>query len=122
MLYLVNGRPGWEAVSFLTADTAQVLPLVNVSIVAGIVLNLARIAYDAQWFVSLGDVVSTGIGAAALLRFWRIFPFQFGTSAVDWSLIVRVGLVFALVASAIGIVAGLVSTARAIAVTAAGAD
>jgi len=115
LLYLVNGWPGWEALPFLTADTVQVLPLINLSIGAGMVINLARIVYDSQWFVAFGDVVSTGIGATALLRMWRVFPFQFGTSTIDWSLIVRVTLVFALVASAIGIFAGLVSMVRAIA-------
>ena len=115
LLYLVNGHPGWEALPFLTADTIQVLTLINLSIGAGIVINLARIAHDPQWFVAFGDVVSTGVGATALLRIWRVFPFQFATSTVDWALIVRVALILALVASAIGIVAGLVSMARGIA-------
>jgi hypothetical protein len=115
LLYLVNRHPGWEALPFLTSDTTQVLTLINLSIGAGIVINLARIAYDPQWFVALGDVVSTGVGATALLRIWRVFPFQFATGTVDWALIVRVGLIFSLVASAIGIVAGLVSMARGIA-------
>jgi hypothetical protein len=117
LLVLVNGSPGWEALPFLTAGTAQVLTLVNVSIAAGIVINLARIAYDPRWFVAFGDVISTGIGAAALLRIWQVFPFQFGTGTVDWALIVRVVLVVALAGSAIGIVAGLVSMVRAIAGT-----
>lgn len=118
LLYLVNDWPGWAALPFLTADTALVVPLINLSIGVGIVINLARIAYDPQWFVAFGDVVTTGIGLAALLRIWRVFPFEFASGTVDWSLIVRVVLVFAIVGSVIGIVAGLVSMVRDIAVRA----
>jgi hypothetical protein len=35
MLYLVNGRPGWDAVPFLTGDTTRVLVLVNPSRLPG---------------------------------------------------------------------------------------
>ncbi|MCA2219291.1 hypothetical protein [Jidongwangia harbinensis] len=114
LLYLVNGRPGWTAVPFLTSDMARVLTIINVSIVAGVTVNLVRIAYDPRWSVALGDVVATMIGAVALLRIWQVFPFQFDAGAVDWPLIVRVVLAFALVGSAFGIVAGLVSMVRAV--------
>lgn len=118
LFFLVNGSPGWAAVPFLTADTARVLHVVNLSIVAGIVINLARVAYDPRWFVAFGDVVGTGIGATALLRIWNVFPFEFAAGSADWAHIVRVVLIFALVGSAIGIMAGLVSMARAIAMEA----
>src|SRR5215212_606497 len=73
MLYLLNGAPGWEAVPFLTGDTPRVLVLVNLSMAAGVVVNSARMLYDPRWFVALGDIVSTGIGMAALVRIWQVF-------------------------------------------------
>ena len=114
LLYLVNGRPGWAALSFLTPDMARVLTLINLSIGIGVVINLARIAFDPRWFVALGDVVSTGIGVVALIRIWQVFPFRFGAGSIDWALVVRVVLIVAIVGSIIGIVAGLVSMLRAI--------
>jgi hypothetical protein len=114
--YLVNSRPGWEALPFLGADTVHVLAMVNTSIIAGIVVNLARIAYDPRWFVVLGNVISTGIGAVALLRIWQVFPFSFAVGTVDWALIARVVLAFGFVGSAFGIVAGLVAMVRALSV------
>jgi hypothetical protein len=46
-LYLVNVWPGWQAVSFLTEETRQVLGLVNLSLAAGLVANLIYLAQDA---------------------------------------------------------------------------
>jgi hypothetical protein len=46
LVYLVNVWPGWQAVRFLTADTRQLLGLVNLSLVAGLVVNLVYIIAD----------------------------------------------------------------------------
>jgi hypothetical protein len=35
LLVILNGRPGWQAIPFLTNDTGQVLGLVNLSLAAG---------------------------------------------------------------------------------------
>jgi len=35
LLIVLNGSPGWQAIPFLTSDTAQVLWLVNLSLAAG---------------------------------------------------------------------------------------
>lgn len=56
-LLLINVWPGWEALPFLTADTADVLWLVNVTLLAGIVANLVYLGYDPPWFAALGNVV-----------------------------------------------------------------
>ncbi|GAA0808136.1 hypothetical protein [Spirilliplanes yamanashiensis] len=105
LLYLLNGAPGWEAVPFLTGDTTRVLLLVNLSMAAAVATNMARVLYDPRWFVALGDIVSTGIGVAALVRIWQVFPFDFSAYAVGWALVTRVVLGFALAGSIIGIVA-----------------
>jgi hypothetical protein len=40
LLIILNGRPGWQAIPFLTSDTGQVLWLVNLSLAAGIAANV----------------------------------------------------------------------------------
>jgi hypothetical protein len=112
LLYAVNVWPGWEEVPFLTGDFSRVVGLVNASIVVSLLANVVYLARDPRWLRSLGDVATTAVGLVALLRLWRVFPFDFGDSSFDWSLAVHILLGVAIVGSAIGIVVGLVSFVR----------
>jgi hypothetical protein len=53
--------------------------LVNLTLVVSAVVNLAYVGYDAPWAVALGAIVTTGLGLAALIRIWQVFPFDFTT-------------------------------------------
>jgi hypothetical protein len=112
LLYVVNVWPGWQAASFLTDNTRQVLGLVNLSLAAGLVINVVYLAHDAPRLKLPGDLVTTGIGLAVLVRLWQVFPFDFGGWSVDWSFLVRSLLVVAIVGSAIGILVQFVSLVR----------
>jgi hypothetical protein len=112
MLYLVNVQPGWEAVPFLTDAVPRVLPLVNASIVAGLVVNLVYLAYDAASVRSLGDLTTGVVGLAALVSVWRTFPFAFSDSSFDWALLVRLVLALAIGGTVLGTVVVLASLAR----------
>ena len=70
----INIWPGWESLSFLTADTTKVLWLVNASLIAGVVADLVYARYDPPWLVALGGVVTTAIALAALIRIMQVFP------------------------------------------------
>lgn len=111
ILVVVNRWPGWEAVPFLTDDTEQVLGIVNASVVAGVVANLAFLVADPPWFKAVGDIVTTAVGLVAAVRLWQVFPFDFGAGSA-WDTVARVLLVIAIVGSVIGI---LVTTGRLIA-------
>jgi hypothetical protein len=89
LLFLLNIKPGWQAASFLTDDTPQVLILLNVSLLAGMVANLVYIVADGRLVKTLGDLTTTAIGLAVLIRVWYVFPFDFTAYAVNWGLIVR---------------------------------
>jgi hypothetical protein len=115
LLYVVNVWPGWQAVSLLTEDTRQVLGLVNLSLAVSLAANLAYLVHDAPWLKAPGDLVTTGIGLAVLVRVWQVFPFDFGGWSDNWSLLVRVLLVVAIVGSAIGILFQFVSLVRQLA-------
>ncbi|PRX44300.1 hypothetical protein B0I33_112178 [Prauserella shujinwangii] len=113
LLYAAHAWPGWAAVPFLTERTDEVLGLVTATLVAGIAANVAYLVRDPRWLRSLGDIVTTSIGLAALVRIWAVFPFDFGDPDVGWALVARVVLGFAVVGSAIGIAVSLVCLVRA---------
>jgi len=46
----------------------------NLLLAAGIAANVVYLAYDPPWVRSLGDLVTTGIGLAAAIRIWHVFP------------------------------------------------
>jgi hypothetical protein len=64
---------------------------------------------DPPWVRSLGDLVTTGIGLAAAIRIWQVFPFDLSSG---WSAAVRVLLVVAIAGSCIALVVQVVSLAR----------
>jgi hypothetical protein len=112
LLYLVNVRPGWQAVPFLTEDTGRVLVLFNLSVIAGLVANAVYLAHDPPWLTSVGGVITTSVGFAALVRLWQVFPFAFDDASFDWPLLVRFVLVIGLVGSVVGVIVQLVSLTR----------
>ncbi len=109
LLFVLNGWPGWQAIPFLTSDTSQVLWLVNLSLAAGMAANAVYVAHDPPWLKSLGDLATTGIGLAAVIRVWQVFPFALSPG---WSTAVRVLLVVTVAGSCIALVAQIGSLAR----------
>ena len=90
ILYAVNVWPGWQALPFLTDDVSLVLELVNASILVNVAANMVYVVADPHWLKALGDVLTTGVGLAALLQIWRVFPFDFSGNSFDWALVVRI--------------------------------
>ena len=113
LLYLVNVSPGWQALPFLTDGFAEVLPLVNVSLVAGLLVNAVQLVVDPRWLVASGQAVLAAIALAVSVELLRVFPFDFSTYSFDWELLTRVVLWVAVLGSAIGVVASLVQIGRA---------
>jgi hypothetical protein len=103
MLYLVNVRPGWDAVPFLTDETVEVLYLVNLSLVVGVAVNVLYLGYDGRWFVALGGLATTGVGVVVLVRMWQVFPFAFPADS-NWALVARVLLMLAMAGSVIALI------------------
>jgi hypothetical protein len=111
LLLLTNTWPGWEAVSVLTSDTPRVLGLVNASLIAGLAANLVYLVRDPPWLRALGDLVTTSIGLAALVRIWQVFPIE-----VDggWRLVARLLLALGVFGSVVGIISALVRWTRCV--------
>lgn len=112
VLYAANRWPGWEALPFLTDETPQVIGIVNVSLIAGIVLNVLYFVWDPPRLKALGDIVTMSIGIVVLARIWQVFPFDFGDATFPWDTVLRVLLVLGIVGSGIGILVALVTLVR----------
>ncbi len=111
LAFLINAEPGWSALGFLTADTRQAVGLVNLSLVAGIAANVVYLVRDTPRVKALGDLITTGIGLAATVRIWQVFPFDFAGYTWDWARLVRIALVIAVIGAAIGLVIQVVRAA-----------
>lgn len=104
MLYVANRLLEWEWPSFLTQDFDQVLPIVQASLIAGVVINLAYVGFDAPWFKSVGQIVISAIGLAVAVRMFTVFPFDFSRYDFAWDTVARAVIVVALIGSALAIV------------------
>lgn len=109
LLYLINVAPGWRAVPFLTGSTTQVLGLVNVSLAVSLVFNTWYAVADPRRGKRFGDLVTTVVGLAALIRIWQVFPFDFTGDAAGWAVPARVLLVIVIVGTAIAALVTFVS-------------
>ena len=87
--FVINVWPGWQQVPFLTEETSLVLWLVNISLIAGVVVNVVFAAYDSPWVKSLGDLITTSIGLVVLVRVWQVFPFDFSGYSANWAVLAR---------------------------------
>lgn len=110
LLYLINGRPGWAAVPFLTDRMSAVIALLNASIAAGVVVNLGCVVVDPPWLVAAGSVVTTGLGLVVLIRLWQVFPFDLGAGG---NVTIRVLLALAVAGTVAGLVVQVVTLIRA---------
>jgi hypothetical protein len=108
LLYLVNERPGWREVPFLTERMTDVLPLINLSLLVGAAANLLYVVVDAAWVRSLGQIAVAVVGIVAALRMLQVFPFDFSPYAFDWATVARWVLAVAIFGSSVSIVVELV--------------
>ncbi|MGW6172939.1 hypothetical protein ACWF5H_05575 [Arthrobacter sp. NPDC055138] len=109
---VVNGWPGWQSVPILTDETPQVLPIFNASLVVGFVSNVLNLVFDSEKLKILGELVTSALGAAVILRTWAVFPFDFHGSTAPWDLVTRVLLGFALAGCCISIIVQVVFLVR----------
>lgn len=112
LLYAANVWPGWQVLPFLSEDTPLVLALVNVSLIVGIIVNAVYLVLDQPAVKAAGDLVTLGIGLAALVRLWQVFPFDFGDSVFDWTLLLRIVFGVTIAGTVIGLIVQIVVLIR----------
>ena len=107
-LLIVNNLLEWGWFSWLTEDFETLLPIINLSLVASIVVNLAYIAYDAKWFKALCEAGLVTISLWVAIRTWQVFPFDFSAYSFDWERVTRTILVFAIIGMSIALIVNVV--------------
>jgi hypothetical protein len=113
MLYLIHGWPGWDAVPFLSAETTDVLPYVDASIVASLLANAAYVVRDGRVARATGDLVVGVVGLLALIRFWQVWPFDFDGVWGGWEPLTYVLLAVATLGTAVSALVQVVTLVRA---------
>jgi hypothetical protein len=114
-IYVVQNLVAWDWFPWLTDDFNDVVPIITISLVVSAVANLLYIFYDRQWFKSLTQLGVLGVGLAATIRFYQVFPFDFSAYDFRWDTAAKALLVIGIVGSVIGIVVEFSKLARAVA-------
>lgn len=112
LLVLLHVAPGWQQISFLTADTADVVGLVTLSLAIGLVVNLSWLLADPAWWRSAGELITSAVGLVALLQLLDVFPFDFTGWSFDPSWLVRVALILGVFGAAVSILVQAVTLVR----------
>jgi hypothetical protein len=113
LLVAVNNVLEWDLLPFLTDDFTELVPLLNLSLVATMVANAVYIWFDPIWFRSPCQIVLDLISIAVAVRTWTVFPFDFTAYSFDWEVVVRIVLALAIFGSGVAIITEVVKLAGA---------
>lgn len=105
LLYAVNNVLSWDVAPFLTDDLELAIPLINLSLIVTMVVNLTYVFFDSRWFKSITQIGLAGVSLAATVRLYRVFPFDFSAYDFGWDTLARAVLIIAMVGIVISIVA-----------------
>ena len=112
LLWLINVSPGWQTLSWITDRFADVVWVINLSLIASIVANAIYVAYDPPRFRAACQIVISLIGLGASVLLLQVFPFDFSAYTLPWATVARVVLVIAIVGSAISVLVEVVRLVR----------
>jgi len=97
VLWFVNQLLGWEWPPFLTGDFEEILPWLNASLIATIVVNVIWAVRDPAWFRHLGQIGLNILSLVVAVLTWQVFPFDFSAYSDVWDTVARVVIVVAIV-------------------------
>lgn len=113
LLYVANHLLEWGWFAWLTEDFERLLPILNVSIWAGIVCNVLYFAYDADWFKDLTQIPQLIISGLVGFRMLDVFPFDFSAYEFGWESLVRWCIILPLVGIGIALIVVTIRLLRA---------
>jgi len=100
MVWVVRQLLDWEYPKFLTEEFNDLIPILTLAFVVSLVAN-AMYLWNDRWPVKpIGDMITAAMGFLVALRTYQVFPFDFSGYESDWSWLVRLVLIVAMVAVA----------------------
>ena len=114
LLVVVNNLLEWGWFSWLTDDFELVVPLVNASLVATILVTVAYLFYDPAWFKAATQILVNVIGLGVIVRMLRVFPFDFSAYDFNWAAVARGVLIVGLLGVIAGTIAEVVKLIRSV--------
>ena len=114
LLILVNNLVEWDIAPFITDEFNNLVPYINVSLVASMAVNALYFAFDPRWFRSFTQAILNVISPVVIVQTYRIFPFDFLGSDFNWTALTRTGLVVLMVLVGIGIIGEVVKMFQAL--------
>jgi hypothetical protein len=106
---VINVRPGWASFDFLAPSFSEVLPLVNLSLIVGMLVNAGYVVILQPWFKHLGRTIVAVIGVVVSWRLLVVYPFDV---SIGWDALIRSILILALLGSSIGALVEFVRLVR----------
>lgn len=101
LLFGVNSWPGWESIPFLAASAASLLWLANLSLVVGLLAQLACAVDDTARVRALGVYSVALVNFVLVASLLQVFPFDYGAVDPAWASATRLVLALLLVWAAI---------------------
>ena len=114
LLILVNNLVEWNIAPFITDEFNDLVPYINVSLAASMVVNAIYFAFDPRWFKSFTQAILNVISLVVIVQTYRVFPFDFSGSDFNWTALTRTGLIVLMVLVSIGIIGELVKMFQAL--------
>ena len=107
-LVIANNILDWGWFGWLTEDLNDVLPLINLSLVASMVANAAYFAKDTPGFKGILELIVNGISLIVVIRLLQVFPFDFSEYSSGWETATRSILIVAIVGISLALLVELV--------------
>ena len=108
ILFVVNNVLAWDVAPWLTDDFNDVLPILNTSLLASIIVNAVYLVFDPPLWRSVCELALLALSIAVGITMFRVFPFDFAAYSFDWELLTRMVMGFAIFGMCIGFIASAV--------------
>ena len=112
LLVIVNNILDWGWFAWLTEDLNDVLPLINLSLVASIVANMAYFVNDSGVFKGILELVLNTISLIVVIRLLQVFPFDFSAYSSTWETATRWILIVAIVGISVALLVQVAQLAQ----------
>jgi hypothetical protein len=104
LVWFVGNLMEWELVAFLTAEFADLVPLIQLGLWVTIAANVVYILDDRSFSTRAARLVVDIVNLFVTFRVFDVFPFDFSAHSFNWGFVFRAVLVIALVGTAISAV------------------